>query len=367
MKKIIGPVIFIIVALVIGYVQLRKSGPVVKEEAPSDVAVDAFVGGEKLNFINNPEIMRILKEKYGVTLNAAKAGSIEMVRDLPFTNKDALWPSNQIAVEIFKNRGVSLAADENIFNSPVVLYAYDIVTEALIKQGIVEKQSDSYYVVDFPKLIRLIRGETKWSDIGLSQLYGKVAIHSTDPTRSNSGNMFAGLMANVMNNAEVVTAQTLDNVLPDLKAYFDLRGYMEHSSGDLFKNFITTGVGAKPIIVGYENQLVEFAIENEKFIGFLRDKIRTLYPVPTVWSSHPVIALNAEGKRLIEALKDDEIQKIAWERHGFRSGLLGVENDPAILKVTGIPKEITAVMPMPDAGVMARIIETLGGASAATP
>jgi len=36
-----------------------------------------------------------------------------------------------------------------------------------------------------------------------------------------------------------------------------------------------------------------------------------------------------------------------------------VENDPGVLDVTGIPKEITAVMPMPDAGVMEKIIEAL--------
>ena len=134
---------------------------------------------------------------------------------------------------------------------------------------------------------------------------------------------------------------------------------MEHSSGDIFKNFITTGVGAKPIIVGYENQLVEFSLENEKYIDYLKKEIRTLYPIPTVWSSHPIIALNQNGKRLIDGFKDERLQRIAWETHGFRSGLMGVENDPSVLKVTGIPKEITAVVPMPQTAVMERILQAL--------
>jgi hypothetical protein len=171
--------------------------------------------------------------------------------------------------------------------------------------------------------------------------------------------MFAGLLANMFNQGSVVTTQNLDAVLPQVKEYFALRGYMEQSSGDIFDTFITTGVGSKPIIVGYENQLVEFALENQKYLDYLRQKIRTLYPEPTVWSSHPLIALTSKGKRLIEAMKDDDLQRIAWEQHGFRSGLIGVQNDPSILVVAGIPQEITAVMPLPDATVMERIIAAM--------
>ncbi len=243
--------------------------------------IAVFVGGEKSDFLKNPLINDILLKKYGIRLNAVKAGSIEMVTTLPLGDKDALWPSNQIAVEMFKKRGLSSLADENIFNSPLVLYAYDIVSEALIHEKFVERRGDSYYVVNFPGLIQYIRDGKTWKDIGLPQLFGKIAIHSTDPTRSNSGNMFAGLMANLMNGSTVVTANSLEQVLPGLREYFRLRGYMEYSSGDIFKNFITTGVGAKPMIVGYENQLVEFTLENGKYRDYLRQKIRTLYPEPT--------------------------------------------------------------------------------------
>jgi hypothetical protein len=240
-----------------------------------------------------------------------------------------------------------------------VLYAYDIVTDALIANGVVEKRSESYYIIDFPKLLNYITEGKTWAEIGLPQLFGKVGIFSTDPTRSNSGNIFAGLLANMLNGGNVVTLQTLDQVLPQVQQYFRMRGYMEHSSGDIFKNFITTGVGARPLIVGYENQLVEFTIENKEYRDFLKKKIRTLYPVPTVWSAHPIVALTPNGKRLIEAMKDKDIQRIAWERHGFRSGLIGVQNDPGVLDAVGIPREITAVIPMPGVEVMGKIIESL--------
>lgn len=360
MKKLIGPLIFVIAAIVFGTVYFFGDKQTFQKAKPSEIKeISIFIGGEKSKFIDNEEVKKILSDKYRIRLNAVKAGSIEMVRDLPTVGKDALWPSNQIASEIYRDKGGQYLSEETIFNSPIVLYAYDIVTEALIREKIVEEREKFFYVLDFKKLLQYIMEEKSWADIGLPQLYGKISIHSTDPRYSNSGNMFAGLLANLINSGNVVSIQTLDQVLPKVVEYFRLRGHMERSSEDIFKNFITTGVGARPIIVGYENQLVEFAIENEKYIDYIRQKIRTLYPIPTVWSSHPVIAISENGKRLIEALKDNGIQKIAWEKHGFRSGLIGVQNDPSLLKVVGIPKEITAVIPLPSAQVMERIINAL--------
>ncbi len=361
MKKLIGPIIFLAVAAVFAYLHwFGGKEAVTVPKIPDTVAVSAYVGGEKMNFLKNPEVETILIQRHGIRINPVKAGSVEMVSDLSPAGKDALWPGSQIAVEIFRSKGGQFLSEDNIFNSPLVLYAYDIVTDALIKAQIAEKRSETYYVVDFPKLIQLIMEGKKWADIGLPQLFGNIGIHTTDPTRSNSGNAFAGLIANMINGGNVVTAQTVDAVLPKVQAYFGQQGYMEHSSGDIFKNFITTGVGAKPIIVGYESQLVEFTIENEKYRDYLKQKIRTLYPVPTVWSSHPVIALTSAGKRFSDALKDVQLQKIAWEKHGFRSGLMGVENDPALLYAAGIPAEITSVIPMPAADMMEKIIRSLG-------
>lgn len=352
--------IFLIVAAVFGaqYLMNNGNGVTRKPDTTEPVTLTAFVGGEKTKYLANPEVIRILKEKYGITLNAVKAGSIEMASTLATDGKDALWPSNQIAVEIYKNRGAPYLTEETIFNSPLVFYAYDIVTDALIREGVVAEREGINYITDTPRLIRYIRENKTWKDIGLPQIFGKIGIYSTDPTRSNSGNMFAGLLANLL-NGDVLTEANLTTVMPQVTDYFNSRGYMESSSGDIFKSFITTGVGAKPMIVGYESQMVEFTLENEAYRDFLRQKIHILYPEPTVWSSHPLIALTPSGKRLIEALKDKDLQRIAWEQHGFRSGLLGGANDPAALRISGIPKEIKAVMPMPSAAVMEKIITAL--------
>jgi hypothetical protein len=312
-------------------------------------------------FLENAEVQNILRKKYGLEVDYTKAGSIEMVKEAHSEDIDFLWPSSQVALELFKmNQQSRLIKNEVIFNSPIVLYSWDIVTDALIKIGIVEKIADSYYIVDFPGLINLVVEDKKWSDIGLDALYGNISIVSTDPTKSNSGNMFSGLLANMLyKEGDIINEQALPQVLPTIRLIFTKLGFMEHSSSDLFQAYLTKGVGDKPIIVGYENQIVEFSLEHEKLWPKVKEKVRILYPRPTVWSSHPLIILQEKAESLITALQDEEIQKLAWEKHGFRTGLIGVQNDPKVLDIAGIPAEITQVIPMPSPVVMDNIIMTL--------
>lgn len=359
MKKILGILILLAVAAgVVIATQVDWSGLQRTQSVKQDwVDVNIFYGGEKARFLENPQTKKTL-EKYKVRLNAAKAGSIEMATQLPTDGKDCLWPSNQIAVELARQAGKPVVSDTNIFNSPIVFYAWRPVTEAFIKAGIASR-NNGVLTVDTLKLVQMVQQQKRWKDdLGLD-VYGSLKIFSTDPRRSNSGNMWAGLLANTLNNGNVVSAADLPTVLPAVQAYFRAMGYMEHSSGDIFENFLKQGMGARPIIVGYENQLVEFVIEHQEYRDVIRDKIDILYPTPTVFASHPLISLDANCKRLEAALQDQDLQALAWKEHGFRSGLLGVSNSPDVLNVGGIPETVNQVMPLPDAGVMKQIIEAL--------
>lgn len=148
-------------------------------------------------------------------------------------------------------------------------------------------------------------------------------------------------------------------LLPQLQSYFERMGHMEASSGDIFENFLKQGMGARPIIVGYENQMVEFLAANETYADMIRDKIRVIYPEPTIFASHPLISLTEACDRLVEALLDPDLQQVAWSSHGFRTGLLGVENKAADLKVATLPETVPLVVPMPSAPVMEQVIQTI--------
>ncbi len=64
-----------------------------------------------------------------------------------------------------------------------------------------------------------IEAGTTWEEIGLPQLYGSVSVGTTDPTKSNSGNMFAGLLANTLCSG-VADESNLAESCPDFKASF---------------------------------------------------------------------------------------------------------------------------------------------------
>ncbi|MBD3306868.1 hypothetical protein GF339_10605 [candidate division KSB3 bacterium] len=349
--KIIGVILLGVIIIVgISYQQFFS-----REQA---VVLKGYVGGEKLNFLENPDVQEILRNTYGIALEITKAGSIEMVKEPPTSEIDFLWPSSQVALELFKMNQYPLVKSEIIFNSPIVLYSWDLVTQQLQQEGFVEQEGQTFYVKEFKRLIEEIIDGKTWAEIGLDALFGKIAITTTDPTKSNSGNMFAGLLANVL-YGDVVDVDSIQPLLPTIHQIFARLGYMPPSSHDLFQQYLTKGIGDKPIIVGYENQVVEFSLQNEKLWPRVKEKIRILYPRPTVWSSHPLIILNDRANGLIQALQDEEIQAIAWEQHGFRTGLMGVQNDPEVLDIVGIPENITQVIPMPSPAVMDQIITVL--------
>ena len=349
-SKIIGAIILIVVIIAIiifQYLNVNK---------PEQIVVTGYLGGEKVGLMEDEEVKKILKNKYGITVDYTKAGSIEMIEQ-DSSDKDYLFPSSQTALELFnQTKSDKLYKSEIVFNSPIVIYTWKPIAEALIKNGIVEEKDNSYYIADTAKLIQLVTDRKQWSDIGVSDLYGYVTIQSTDPNKSNSGNMFAGLVANIMNHETVVDTTTVEEVLPQLKDFFGKIGYMEHSSSDLFEQYLKTGMGAKPMIAGYENQMIEFAIEHPSDWNMVKDQVAVLYPEPTVWSSHPLIALNEKGARLIEAMQDPEIQEIAWTKHGFRTGVSGTINTE-VEGFYGIPKTINAVIQMPNPDTMQKIMD----------
>lgn len=351
-SKIIGGIILIIVIIVVVVFQI------INTNRPEEITVTGYLGGEKTGLMEDEEVKKILKNKYGLTVNYTKAGSIEMIEQ-DSSDKDYLFPSSQTALELFnENKSDKLYKSEIVFNSPIVIYTWKPIAEALIKNGIVEKKDESYYIADTTELINLVTERKKWSDIGVNDLYGYITIQSTDPNKSNSGNMFAGLVANIMNNQTVVDTNSVDDILPKLKDFFGKIGYMEHSSSDLFEQYLKTGMGAKPMIAGYENQMIEFAIENPSDWNVVKEQVVVLYPEPTVWSSHPLIALNEKGARLIEALQDPEIQEIAWTKHGFRTGVSGTINTE-VEGFYGIPKNINAVIQMPNPDTMQKIMNEI--------
>lgn len=327
---------------------------------PDEVTVNGIFGG-KVAFMQDPAVVQFLKEKYGLTVTFKRVPSFDQI-DQCVAPLDFCWPSSQTAGDLIEDQLGSAALDcETIFNSPIVLYTWTPIADALVQQGIVVQRGDTLYLVDLAKLVQLIDGGVLWSEIGLPDQFGSISMRSSDPTTSNTGNSFAGLLANTYNGIHVVRESTVDSVLPRLITFVDRMGLIPDTTTEMFEQFFTLGRGAAPIIVAYESNLIEYSLSHPSPIdqAYIRANVRTLYPEPTVWSSQPMCALTANGQRLIDAMRDPELQLLAWEHHGFRTAVPGVTNDPATVPLAGVPAEIVSVIQMPEPAVIMDIIEAL--------
>lgn len=350
-KKLAGFILLIAVMAVIGIIYAAG------RFGSSAVNINGYVGGEKIELLEDPEVQKIFKEKYDLEVDYSRAGSLDMMA-ADLKGRDYLFPSSSIALEYYEDLHGNPVQSEIVLSTPIVLYTHQAVLDAFERQGLITSEGGSYFI-DMAGLLELMKKDAQWADIGLTELYGRISVDTTDPSRSNSGNMFAALAANVLNGGRTVTEEDLEVILPQLKELFGKLGYMETSSSDLFNQFLRMGIGAEPVIAGYESQLIEYAALYPKEYDQIREDIVMLYPTPTVWSSHVVIALDENGQILLNALLDSQIQEIAWKKHGFRTGNYQDAANSGAVAAEGVAPVITQVAQVPSYSIMKVIIEQL--------
>ncbi|WP_232630968.1 hypothetical protein [Methylobacterium sp. Leaf118] len=327
---------------------------------PDPSTLWGFIGGEKVDFVRNPKVRALLSRRYGLALDARRAGSIEMVGDPALTRQQPpwLWPAHSVMTQMARSNGLPVRRDEVVFTSPLVLYSWTPVVAALETAGFVERQGGIHTVRMAPLMEAIERG-LAWRDLGVPELYGRAVVTTTDPTRSNSGFSFAALLANLF-AGEVASPESLARDGARLRSVFARMGYKEASSGTHWNSYLTEGMGGKPLIAAYESQLVEFILANPaRWASLQSAAVRPvmLYPTPTVTSVHPIISLTAQADRLVEALTDPELQDLAWSEHGFRGRLGAVgRGGPAF---EGLSPSPAPLMPMPDAPTMLTVVDRL--------
>ncbi len=358
-KLILGILLFaVIVGAGIGISKLiSPTGP--DSQSPKTVTVYGAVGGGKENFLADPDVNRIMAERYGISVQNDPWSNGKLIRnELKYTDKnngstgtvDFVFFSDQRYYEYYQLDAKEGEAPrlpkrraEIILNTPIVFYSWKEVVDVLEKENIVTERDGVCYITDMNKLLAYITAEKKWKDIGLN-IYGNINIGSTDPVTSSPGATYYGLLASIMSDGQL-SSRTLSEAMPRLQQFYKLSGFMNNTPADLFDQYLRTGYGAKPIIVDYEKSIIDFAINNPEGYASVKDRVRILYPEPTIWNSHCIISFTDQGTKFIEALNDKEIQEIAFNRYGFRTGLSGGQYDVKAIGVNGLPQEIMSVVP----------------------
>ena len=311
------------------------------------------VGGGKEDLLADERINEIFKDKYKFEFvqdvwSNGKTVREDVVRkdgskyDLIFFSDQRFYDYYKTSPQPGEAQRYTVLDGELMLNTPIVIYSWDTVVDALIKDGIVTVKDGVYYITNMEKLINYILQGKQWKDIGLDSIYGSINIGSVDPVTSSPGATYYGLLLSIMAGGNINDA-SVKAALPKLKTFYQKSGYMNNTPADLFSMFLKTGMGAKPMIVDYEKSVIEFANSNPDGWAQVKDKVRILYPTPTIWNSHCIAALSEEGKTVIDAFEDKEVSQIAWEKYGFRVGVTGGNYDVSKINISGIPQEISSV------------------------
>ena len=377
-KTIMGIVIFIILILIIIGIKLinDKEGSIITGNLTN---VYVATGGGKEDFLADKNVKKILEKKYHLnvtydTWSNGKTVTLPLIREsvglgnTSIINKmqegekitilsnnvskyDALFTSDQRFYDYYKLSPNKEEGESDRYtvldggltlNTPIVIYSWKDVVDALIRENIVTEQDGVYYITDMNKLISYILEGKKWSDIGLTSLYGTINIASTDPVSSSPGATYYGLLLSILSGGQV-TNENIDNNLPKLKEFYTKSGYMNNTPADLFERYLKTGMGGEPMIVDYEKSMIDFANSSPDAFDQVKDEIRILYPTPTIWNSHCFAVFTEKGGELYKALEDKEIQQIAWEKYGFRTGISGGTYDVSSIGI-GVPQSITSTV-----------------------
>ena len=89
--------------------------------------------------------------------------------------------------------------------------------------------------------------------------------------KSNSGNEYAALLATVLNGGQPAMVDSVARDGKTIASIFAKSGWMETSSEDSFNQFLTLGVGSKPMMVGYESQLLDLAVNQPDAFKQIKD------------------------------------------------------------------------------------------------
>ena len=344
----IGVIILVVVILIA--VAIKNKSAFTK----NTIEITGAVGGGKENLLADEDINEIFAKKYGFKFTQDSwSNGKTVVKDVVRENGDKYdliffsdrryyeeyqTPADPALGEATRYR---VLGGDYVLNTPIVMYSWVPVVQALEKENIVTRKDGVYYITDMKKLMNYILEGKKWSDLNLP-IYGSINIGSVDPVTSSPGATYYGLLLATLTDQEL-NDKTIGEALPKLKEFYEKSGYMNNTPADLFSFFLKTGMGTKPIIVDYEKSIIDFANANPEGWKQVKNEVVILYPTPTIWNSHCIAALSDDGKKLIEAFKDPDVSQTAWEKYGFRVGITGGNYDVSRVNITGIPSRIDNV------------------------
>lgn len=331
-------------------------------KATAIATVTGLIGSEKKDFFNDPQVKQILETKYQIRTEIQEAGSRSIATQGGQKGKadkyDFVFPSGSPAADKIK-KDFKTQNSYRVFFTPMAVASWKPVVDVLEKNAIVRKTDNHYSIIDMGKLQELMTQQARWQDLPNNDSFKvgrKVLIKSTNIASSNSAAMYLSLASYLANGKSVVENDSqIAQVLPQVTPLFSGQGYMAGSSATPFEYYLNKGQGDSPLVMIYEAQFLAQAQQ-----GGVRPDMVLLYPEPTIYTDHTLIAMNNKGKKLGEALTDDpDLQKLSI-KYGFRNKAGDQFNQMLKDKnLTFVPNVLNEVIDPPSYEVLEKMISQI--------
>lgn len=356
-RRWLGPLLSIILIIGVGaaiFVSVRGA-----MLARQKVIVSGLIGSEKEEYFRDERVIRAL-DRLGIQVDFEKAGSREMAQKLHNAAYDFGFPAGMPAAEKIRKDWKVGNPGYDAFFTPMAIASWKPIADLLVTNGIASP-ANGYYTLDMAAFLKLVADNKRWNELAGNTVFDasrSVLINSTDLTRSNSAAMYLALASYVSNNNSVVQDQAQAGaVLPLMTTLFAKQGMTGYSSEEPFEDYLAMGMGKAPLVMIYEAQYLSEAVQPNSNI---RPEMTLIYPDPGIYTKHVLVPLTENGKKLGEALvNDEELRKLAVE-HGLRNSDVTVFNEFVAQHGLKVPDTILNIADTPTFDVLEQMIESIG-------
>ena len=313
LKRFIGPLLTLLLIAGVGVgLYVSVTGQL---SARRVVTVRGLIGSEKEDFFLDERVQAALR-KNGLIAQVEKAGSRQIATDYTASDYDFVFPAGSPAAEKIR-RESDVRSSFDVFFTPMTVASWTLIADLLEANKLVRREGEVRYL-ELNPLLKFMEAKTRWSDLTDNPNYNVdkgVLITSTDVRRSNSAAMYLSLMSYVANGGAVVQNDAqLGTVMPLVSPLFFRQGFQEYSSAVPFEDYLVMGPGKAPLVMVYESQFLQVAAE-----GSVTPEMTLLYPEPTLYTKHVLLAMSEAGEKLGRLLSTDPELGRLEVAYGFRN------------------------------------------------
>lgn len=259
------------------------------------------------------------------------------------TPYDFIYFSDFEVLNAYRNsehHDASLVA-EAIFSTPIVFYSWDTVVDQLVQQKIVREENDVFYIIDMEKLLNYIIQDKTWKEISVI-LPGDVNIITPDPFKNALGRDYYELLFCILKE-DTIPKMSDEQIITTIKKLSEHSSYRIENKDTLFELYIRAGVNAIPLMVGYEQDMVLLSSRNNSALKQIKEHMRILYPLPTLYHSKYYAPLTDAGREYLNILEQASIQQRIWNQYGLRTTFQTAKYDITKTEIPGISNNIPSV------------------------